>query len=102
MWLPLRHLEVSPECCHPVMKSLQTTAAAIGATHTLVGDDDMQPRRVHGRCDTHLIGAGELGVGCSVIILAAVALSIGQFAIPLALLWAIGLAVAIWRAPSVV
>lgn len=43
---------------------------------------------------------GILGVVCSLIIFAAIAVSMGAFAIPLALLWAIGLAVAIWQQPA--
>ena len=43
---------------------------------------------------------GYVGVGCAAIILAAVAVMMGAFAIPAALLWAICLAVAIWRQPA--
>jgi hypothetical protein len=42
---------------------------------------------------------GLLGIACAVVILAASAVLRGQFAISLSLLWALGLAVAIWRQP---
>ena len=41
-----------------------------------------------------------VGFGCAAVILAAVGAMIGAFAIPLALVWAIALAVAIWRQPT--
>ena len=41
-----------------------------------------------------------VGFGCAAVILAAVAAMMGAFAIPLALVWAIALAVAIWRQPA--
>jgi hypothetical protein len=43
---------------------------------------------------------GYVGLACSAIILAGSAAMIGQFTIPLALLWAICLSVAIWRQPA--
>ena len=41
-----------------------------------------------------------VGFGCAAVILAAVVAMMGAFAIPLALVWAISLAVAIWRQPT--
>ena len=41
-----------------------------------------------------------VGFGCAAVILAAVVAMMGAFAIPLALVWAIALAVAIWRQPA--
>ena len=41
-----------------------------------------------------------VGFGCAAVILAAVGAMMGAFAIPLALVWAISLAVAIWRQPT--
>jgi len=41
-----------------------------------------------------------VGFGCAAVILAAVGAMFGAFAIPLALVWAIALAVAIWRQPA--
>ena len=43
---------------------------------------------------------GYLGSGCSAIIIAAVVVQYGGFATPLAILWALCLAVAIWRRPA--
>ncbi len=40
------------------------------------------------------------GLVCGVVILAAVAVKMGQFAIPMALIWALSMAVAILRAPA--
>ncbi|WP_328993307.1 hypothetical protein OG394_03230 [Kribbella sp. NBC_01245] len=45
---------------------------------------------------------GYVGLVCSAIILAGSAAMIGQFTIPLALLWALCLSVAIWRQPATV
>jgi hypothetical protein len=42
---------------------------------------------------------GFLGIGCAVVILAGSAIMRGQYAIPLSLLWALGLAVALLRQP---
>jgi hypothetical protein len=52
---------------------------------------------------THVLGrwVAVLGIGCAVLIGCAVAASVGAFAIPLALLWALGLAIAIWLRPAV-
>jgi hypothetical protein len=52
---------------------------------------------------TEVLGrwVGYVGVVCAAVILGAVAMMIGAFAIPAALLWAICLAVAIWRQPAV-
>jgi hypothetical protein len=41
-----------------------------------------------------------VGFGCAAVILVAVGAMMGAFAIPLALVWAISLAVAIWRQPT--
>ena len=43
---------------------------------------------------------GYVGMACAAIILGAVALMMGAYAIPAALLWALCLAVAIWRQPA--
>lgn len=43
---------------------------------------------------------GVLGIVCALVIVGAIVMSVGAFAIPLALLWALGLAVAIWRQPA--
>ncbi len=53
---------------------------------------------------TRILGAwvGYLGAVCAVVILGAVAAMVGPFAIPMALLWAVCLAVAIWRQRTVV
>ncbi|MDQ7907600.1 hypothetical protein RB614_24060 [Phytohabitans sp. ZYX-F-186] len=37
------------------------------------------------------------GIACAVIITAAITATVGAFAIPLALLWAVGTAIAVWR-----
>jgi hypothetical protein len=44
---------------------------------------------------------GYVGLACSVIILVACAAMLGQFTIILSLVWALSLAVAIWRQPTV-
>lgn len=51
---------------------------------------------------THVLGAwvGYVGFVCAAIVLVAVAMLIGAYAIPAALLWALCLAVAIWRGPA--
>ena len=51
---------------------------------------------------TEVLGrwVGYVGAVCAVVILGAVALMMGPYAIPAALLWAICLAVAIWRRPG--
>lgn len=41
-----------------------------------------------------------VGLGCGVVILGAVAAMYGQFTVPIAILWAISMAVAIWRQPT--
>lgn len=43
---------------------------------------------------------GYLGLACGAVILAAVLAQYGAFTTPLAILWALGLAVALWRAPA--
>jgi len=43
---------------------------------------------------------GYVGAGCSAVMLAAVAAQLGAFSMPLAILWALCLAVAIWRQPA--
>lgn len=44
---------------------------------------------------------GYLGAGCSLVMLIAVIAQFGAFTTPLGILWALCLAVAIWREPSV-
>jgi hypothetical protein len=44
--------------------------------------------------------SGYVGVVCAVIILAAVLAQFGGFATPIAIVWALSLAVAIWRQPE--
>jgi hypothetical protein len=43
-----------------------------------------------------------LGLGCALLMLLAVAAQYGAYTTPLAIFWALGLAVAIWRQPGVV
>jgi hypothetical protein len=43
---------------------------------------------------------GYLGAACSVVVLGAVAGQVGAWTTPLAILWALGLAVAVWRGPG--
>jgi hypothetical protein len=52
---------------------------------------------------TRVLGrwVGIVGVVCALIIIVAVAASFGAFAIPVALVWALGLAVALWRQSAV-
>jgi hypothetical protein len=51
---------------------------------------------------THVLGTwvGYVGVVCAAVIMVAVLAMYGAFAIPLALLWALCFAVAIWRQPA--
>jgi hypothetical protein len=43
---------------------------------------------------------GYVGVGCAVVMIAAVVAQYGAFTTPLGILWALCLAVAIWRQPD--
>jgi hypothetical protein len=51
---------------------------------------------------TRILGVwiGYVGLVCAAVILVAVVAMMGAFAIPMALVWAIGIAVAIWRQPA--
>ncbi len=52
------------------------------------------------RTDALAQWVGYVGVTCAVIMLAAVVAQFGAFATPIAILWALSLAVAIWRQPA--